>query len=48
MAVEHRGKDTGTVGMCVFHCVLKGRREMGYKLEGGLREVLEQGPVVFR
>ena len=36
MGVEHRGKDIETVGMCLFPCVLKGRREMGYKLEHGL------------
>ena len=36
MGVEHRGKDIETVWTCLFHCALKGRREIGYKLEDGL------------
>lgn len=49
MAVEHRGEDIETVGTCLFRCALKGRREMGDKLEDGSlfgRQILQQGPVV--
>lgn len=35
MGIEHRDKDTETVRMCLFHCVLRGRREIVCKLEGG-------------
>lgn len=35
MGIEHRDKDTETVRMCLFHCVLGGRREIVCKLEGG-------------
>lgn len=45
LSTEEGHRDSGDVSLSLCS---EGEEEMGCKLEGGLREILEQGPVVTR
>lgn len=45
LSTEEGHRDSGDVS---FSLCSEGEEEMGCKLEGGLREILEHGPVVTR